>query len=280
MRTEILKNLKTEKPEITAIILAKNGENLISDCLKSISWVKEVIVIDNGCTDKTVEIAKKFGAKIFKSLNSTFSGRRNLGAEKASGEWLLYVDVDERVTPELRNEIEAVVNRKSTIVNRYAGFAIPRRNILLGHEMRHGGWWPDYVLRLIRKDSLITWEGELHEQPQIKGEVGKLKEPLIHRTHRTLTEMVDKTNAWSEIEARLLFEGGHPKMEWWRFFSVAAREFWFRGIKEVGFLDGPVGIIEIIYQMFSRMITYAKLWELQLKDTNIRIRANDTDKYK
>ncbi|MEK7112099.1 MAG: hypothetical protein AAB875_02115, partial [Patescibacteria group bacterium] len=126
-------------------------------------------------------------------------------------------------------------------------------------------WSPDYVLRLIKKDSLLAWGGELHEQPKIKGEIEKLKNPLTHFSHRTLTEMVDKTNDWSEVEAKLLYNSGHPKMTWWRFLSVGAREFWERGIKKLGFLDGTVGMIEIIYQSFSRMITYAKLWEMQLK---------------
>lgn len=244
--------------KISAIVLVRNEEELISDCLESLSWVDEVVVIDNGCTDKTIEIAQAKGAKIVKSLKGSFSDRRNLGAKKAQGEWLLYVDVDERVTPLLKKEIEKAVK-----AGNYSAYAIPRRNILLGHEMKWGGWWPDYVLRLIKKDALIAWEGELHEQPKIKGEIGKLTNPLTHFSHRSLSEMVAKTNKWSEIEARLLFESHHPKMTWWRFASVAFREFWFRGIKKMGFLDGTVGVIEIIYQMFSRMITYSKLWEMQ-----------------
>ena len=134
--------------------------------------------------------------------------------------------------------------------------------------MKYGDWWPDYVLRLIKKEALAKWHGDLHEQPEIKGEIGKLKEPFVHITHRSLTEMVDKTNEWSEIEAKLLLQAGHPQMTWWRFFSVAMREFWKRGILEMGFRDGTVGVIEIIYQIFSRMVTYAKLWEMQLKNRN------------
>jgi len=244
--------------KISGIVLVKNEEGLISDCLESLSWVDEIIVVDNGCTDKTVEIAKDKGAKIVKSLKGSFSDRRNFGAKEAQGEWLFYLDVDERVTPLLRKEIEETLKNGA-----YAAYAISRKNILLGHEMRWGGWWPDYVLRLMKKDALIGWEGELHEQPKIKGTVGKLNNPLTHFSHRSLSEMVAKTNEWSEIEARLLFESGHPKMVWWRFISVAFREFWFRGIKKMGFLDGTAGVIEIVYQMFSRMITYAKLWEMQ-----------------
>jgi len=244
--------------KISGIVLVKNEEDLIGDCLESLSWVDEIIVIDNGSTDKTVEIAKGRGAIIAKSLKGGFSDMRNLGAKKASGEWLLYVDADERVTPLLKKEIEETLKTGGN-----SAYAIPRRNIFLGHEMRWGGWWPDFVLRLIKKDSLVDWEGKLHEQPRIKGTIGRLNNPLTHFSHRSLAEMVAKTNEWSEIEAKLLFESHHPKMAWWRFISVAFREFWFRGIKKMGFLDGTVGVIEIVYQMFSRMITYAKLWEMQ-----------------
>ncbi|HJX59027.1 hypothetical protein A2V61_04355 [Candidatus Woesebacteria bacterium RBG_19FT_COMBO_47_8] len=248
----------------SAVILVKNEEALIGDCLASLTWVDEIIVVDNGCTDKTVEIAKGKGAKIVKSLKGSFADRRNLGAKVAGGDWLLYVDVDERVTPALRKEIQSLITNHQL---KYNAYAIPRKNILLGHPMRWGGWWPDYVLRLIKKDALLGWKGELHEQPAIKGEVGKLKNPLTHISHRSLSEMVAKTNEWSAIEAKLLFESGHPKMVWWRFISVAAREFRYRAILKLGFLDGAVGVIEIIYQTFSRMITYAKLWEMQKNES-------------
>ncbi len=251
---------------ISAIIIARNAQGLIEDCLKSVSWADEIILVDTGSSDETVGVAKRLEAKVVETKNGGFSEWRDLGARSAKGDWLIYIDSDERVTEKLREEI------KRTILEGTDGaYAIPRRNFFLGHKMHWGGWWPDYVIRLIRKDSLVRWEGELHEQPKIKGKIGKLKESLTHITHRNLSEMVEKTNNWSEIEARLLFESHHPKMTWWRFFSVAFREFWYRGIIKLGFLDGPVGIIEIIYQMFSRMITYAKLWEMQIKNKPLTI---------
>lgn len=249
--------------KISAIILSKNSEKLIGDCLESIKWVDEIVLVDESSADKTLDIAEKYKGVVVVRGEGSFSKKRNLGAKKASGEWLFYIDADERVTPLLKKEIEKATSKKGS---KYLAYAIPRKNILLGHEMHHGGWWPDYVLRLMKKEALVSWKGRLHEQPEIKGKVGKLVNPLTHITHRYLKEMVAKTNEWSGIEAKLLYNSGHPKMVWWRFLSIAAREFWKRGIKEMGFLDGTVGIIEIIYQMYSRMITYAKLWELQKKD--------------
>ena len=261
------------KTEISVIIISKNNENLIGDCLESVTWADEIIIVDNGSTDKTLEIAKSFGSNIIEVKGGNYSIWRNAGAKKASSNWLLYVDTDERVTSELKKEIQLIINPQPLAIGQYVAYAIPRKNNLLGHEMKYGGWWPDYVLRLIKKEVLIRWEGVLHEQPAIKGlpagrqgKVGKLKNPLIHISHRSLTEMIDKTNTWSEVEAQLLYKSKHPQMTWWRFFSVAAREFWYRAILKLGFLDGPIGIIEIIYQMYSRMITYAKLWELQINN--------------
>lgn len=242
-----------------AIILTKNSSETLEDCLSSVDWINEIIIVDENSSDKTIEIANNYGATVIETNDTNFSNKRNLGADKSSSDWILYIDSDEKVTPALKKEI------LSSIINpKFSGYAIPRKNILLGHEMKHGGWWPDYVLRLIKRNNLISWKGKLHEQPEIKGEIGKLSSPLIHNSHRSLSTMVEKTNQWSEIEAELLFKSNHPKMTWWRFFSVAFREFWYRGIIKLGFLDGSIGIIEIIYQMYSRMITYAKLWEMQI----------------
>jgi glycosyltransferase involved in cell wall biosynthesis len=237
---------KRKKMNISAIILVggKYDKVLLQKCLDSVGWADEVIEVE---ADKIL---------------GSFSEWRNYGAKKANGNWLFYVDSDEVVTNELKEEI-----LKSLSQDKYSAFAIPRRNILLGKEMHFGGWWPDYVLRLLKKDAFIKWEGELHEQPKIKGIVGKLKNPLIHNSHRSLTEMVEKTNEWSEVEAELLFKSGHPKMNILRFLSVGFKEFWYRGIKKLGFLDGTIGIIEVFYQTYSRLITYAKLWEKQLSTT-------------
>ena len=129
----------------------------------------------------------------------------------------------------------------------------------------HGGWYPDYVVRLFKKDKLIEWIGDLHEQPDYKGNLEYLNRPIIHYKENSLSEMVQKTNKWSEIEADLMFKADHPPMNILRFCSAMFREFYFRFIKNLAFLDGGEGIIFGIYQIYSRFISYAKLWELQIK---------------
>lgn len=246
--------------KISAVVLTNDSEKTLGDCLESLGWVDEVVIVDGGSKDKTRKIVERYKDTKFFVKKGDFSQKRNFGAKKATGDWLLYVDDDERVTPLLRGEIKSHISEGNVEAQ---AFAIPRKNILLGHEMKHGGWWPDYVLRLIKKDKLVGWEGELHEQPKIDGKVAKLENPLTHFSHRSIEEMVEKTNEWSLVEAKLLFDSKHPKMNLFRFFSAGFREFWYRGIKKMGFLDGAVGIIEIFYQVFSRLVTYTKLWEMQ-----------------
>lgn len=238
-------NLKSKnRKTVSAIILIGGNydKKLLDKCLKSVSWCDEIVKINT------------------EEVKGSFAEWRDEGAKIAKSDWLFYIDTDEEVTSELKKNILQVVD-----ANEFSGYAIPRRNRFLSHEMHWGGWYPDYVLRLIRKDKLKGWFGELHEQPLVDGLTGHLREPLLHESHRSLHDMVEKTNKWSEIEAKLLFESNHPKMNFLRFCSAGFREFWYRGVTKLGFLDGMVGVIEIIYQTYSRLITYAKLWELQLK---------------
>jgi len=233
-----------KKVKISAIVLigGKYDKNLLRKCLDSLFWCDEIVKVE---TDK---------------MKGNFADFRNEGAKRAKGEWLLYVDSDEEVTRNLKETI-----LKVTSSDEFAAYAIPRRNFIFGKEMKHCGLSPDYVLRLIGKDKLKGWVGELHEQPEVKGEICHLKEPFIHRKHKTLDEMVDKTNEWSEIEAKLMFDAGHPEMNIFRFFSAGLREFWLRMVIQTAFLDGVKGVIYGMYQVFSRLISYAKLWEMQLK---------------
>ena len=254
--------------KLSAIVLTKNEEPVIGDCLESIKWVDEVVVVDHGSTDKTLEIVKKFGVKkiVNAPADSNFSDRRNLGAKEAEGEWLLYVDADERVTPGLRDEIVQIISNFKFQISNCVAYAIPHKNIRLTKVLYHGGWWPDYVLRLMRKNKLMNWEGELHEQPKIDGEVGKLKEAFLHYSHRgSLEHKLQNTINWSKIEGQRMFDAKHPPMNTPRFISAMWREFYSRMIKQKAFLDGTEGVIEAFYQVFSVFISYVRLWEMQQK---------------
>lgn len=246
---------------ISVIVITKNAALKIKECLRSVKWADEILVLDGGSEDRTVEIAKKHGAKVTRQTGKNYSDWRNQGAKLARGDWLFYVDYDERVPKELELEIEQEVKGGN-----YAAYAIPRRNIVFGKELKHGGWYPDYVLRLIKKPALVGWRGELHEQPEVKGEVGYLKSALVHHKEDDISDMVKKTNAWSEVEAKLLYKARHPQMTWWRFWRIMGTEILDRLIIKGGILDGGEGIIYGVYQGWSKFLTYAKLWEMQMSD--------------
>lgn len=246
--------------KISGIILSKNSEATIKSAIESLnSLADEIIVLDGDSTDNTSEIARKAGARVVTQKKGGYSVWRTQGIEEAKGDWLFYLDSDERLSNEISLEISQIIKS-----NGFSFFASPRKNIILGRVMTHGGWWPDYVKRLFLKKDLIRWEKDLHEEPVVHGKMGYLKNSIIHYKHDNLTEMVIKTNKWSDIEAKLLQESNHPQMSWWRFFRIMLTELSFRLIRLKGFLDGPEGVIYSLYQMWSKFITYAKLWEIQI----------------
>lgn len=246
--------------KISGIVITKNAEGIIADCLDSLSFCKEVIVIDSKSEDRTREIAEKMGAKVFEHNFQDFSEVRNFGLEKASGEWVIYVDSDERVTKELASTIKYKVLGIEN--NNFSAFRIQRKNFYFGnHE------WPyiEHLERVFRKGKLKGWYGKLHESSKVEGNIGLLDGYLLHYTHRNLTVMVNKTIEWSKIEAELRFKSGHPKMTWWRFPRVMLAAFFDSYIGQGGWKVGTVGLIESMYQSFSIFITYARLWEMQEK---------------
>ena len=246
-----------QKNTIDVIIIAKNEASRIASCMSGVAWANHIFVIDNDSAAETAGIARKNGAHVIKSSTDNFSELRELGAQSAQSEWLFYLDADESVTIELRDEILKIVRNQAD----FDAYTLPRKNYYLGFP------WPyrDGMVRLMKKDSLTSWAGKLHESAVVQGNVGKLKNYVIHTTHRNLEEMVDKTNIWSSAEAGLRFDKEHPPVVWWRFLRVMFTGFWSSFITQNGWKAGTVGWIESMYQAFSMFITYAKLWELQQK---------------
>lgn len=242
-----------QKNTCSVIIIAKNEASRIATCIEHAAFADEIILVDNGSTDATGKIASALHARIVKKSGMNFSKLRDAGADAAKSQWLLYIDADEIITPELAHEIVEKIEGETS------AYYIPRTNYYLGHK------WPtqDKMVRLIRKSAFHGWEGSLHEHAVVEGDIGTTVHPLMHHTHRTLEEMVEKTNEWSEIEANLRFSAHHPAMQWWRFIRVMITAFIDSFFRQGGWKAGVVGWIESIYQAFSMFITYAKLWEKQ-----------------
>lgn len=244
--------------KLSAIVLTKNEEKMIKTCLESIRRLaNEIIVVDDQSTDKTVEFARKYTNKVFIHKMNNFSSQREFGLNKTQGKWILYVDADERVAPELKKEIKNIINN-GTMEQSNNAYYLPRKNIFLGREQGF-----DKVERLFKRKELLGWFGKVHESPKVQGEKGTLKNHLIHLTHRDLDSMTKKTLEWSKIEAQLRFEAGHPPVTWWRLLKALKLEFYHHFFQKRAWRYGLEGWLEGLFQIFSLFMTYVRLWELQ-----------------
>ncbi len=243
---------------LSVVILAKNEESRIKACLESIKWVEEIIVFDNRSTDKTLDIVKKYTDKIFSFTELDYAEVKNRAFEKTSGEWVLFLDADERVTNSLKDEISEILK-----TSKKSAYALSRRNIIFGQEVGYGPFWPDWIIRLVKRGEFKGWVGKVHETLTYGGELGYSKQSLLHLTHRDVDSVVLKSLNWSKIDAKLRFDSKHPKMSGWRFLRILFSELFYQGIIKKGFFSGTVGTIDSILQTFSLFITYVRLWQMQ-----------------
>lgn len=247
---------------LSAVVIAKNEEERIETCLASLKWVDEIVVVDNGSVDKTIETAKKYTDKVYSFSREDFAVLRNFAIEKTNGDWVLYVDADERVLETLKEEILDLISKGVM-----SAYAISRKNIIFGTEVKYGPFWPDWVIRLLKKDQFEGWVGKVHEYPKFKGKLGYTKNSLLHLTHRDIDQIVLKSLEWSKIDAKLRLDAEHPKMTGWRFIRILFTELFNQGIKRKGFFSGAVGVMDSLMQTFSMIITYIRLWQLQQPKT-------------
>ena len=224
---------------ITVGVLAGNNEGIIAECLQSAAWADEMLVIlDDRSSDRTADIARGLGARVIPHRFEDFPSQRNFGLEQARTEWLFYLDSDERITPALAQEILRRAQEDD-----YAGWWVPRRNHMWGHEIRHGGWSPDYQLRLLRvADARYDPARPVHEVVLLDGPEGHLEEPLIHYNYATIGDFVRKQRQYVDYEAEILYEQGvRPKP--WTYVTQPLREFRRRYLALQGYKDGFQGLL-------------------------------------
>jgi (heptosyl)LPS beta-1,4-glucosyltransferase len=245
---------------ITAVIITRNEEGMIANCLEALKWCDARLVLDTGSTDHTRELAERAGATVYKAKGENFSAWRNEAATHVKTAWILYIDADERVTPPLAKAIQSRVRRTD-----FDAYTIRRNNIHLGRWMQFGGWQYDNLLRLMKKENLKQWVGDVHEHAEILGRLGVIEEPLVHLTHRNLFDGLRKSADWTDVEAHLLLEANHPKVGPLRLLKIVIFDFINRVVFKLAWKDGPEGMIEAMVQTMNRFLVYTRLWELQQK---------------
>ena len=246
---------------ISAIVLTKNEEKHIVDCLESISFCQEIIVIDDNSEDRTVEIAKKMDVKVFiNSLNNDFSSQRNFGLSKANGKWILFVDADERITNELKDEILKVLQAENVNTK---GFYIKRKDSMLGKVLEHGEVGNIKLLRLAQRHA-GTWIGKVHETWEINDKIGSLKNFILHYSHDNISEFLKEINYYTTIRANELNKGSIT-VYWHDILVYPMGKFIVNYFLKLGFLDGVPGLIFAIIMSFHSFLVRGKLWLLQNK---------------
>lgn len=250
--------MKSISEKLSVIIITHNEESNIVDCLRSVSWANEIIIVDSQSTDRTVELAKQFTQKIFTTEWKGFAAAKNFALQKVVNEWVLSLDADERVTPELSFEINRVITDNS---NNIVGFEIARRAYFLGKWIKHCGWYPGFVTRLFKSSAVKFNEMRVHEKIEITGDVGRLQYDLLHFTDDTLFQYLEKFNRYTSLAAEDLVEGGKKST----FFDILIRPpylFLKMFLIRFGFLDGMHGFVLSLLSANYVFVKYAKLREL------------------
>lgn len=255
---------------VSVSVLTYNEEKNIRACLESVrDFANELIVLDSGSTDRTIDIVRESGARVEYRAFDNYPNQRNAALELARGDWIFFVDADERATPALGHEIRERIamsqelNSSPTAARRspLAGFWVPRRNFIFGKEIRHTGWSPDYQPRVLRKGrARFDPARHVHELVLWDGETGYLREPLIHYNYDTLAQFRAKQIVYTRYEARVWFEEG-KRARWRGFIGQPLREFFRRYISLEGWRDGGHGLLLSALMAYYAFVRQKSLWE-------------------
>jgi glycosyltransferase involved in cell wall biosynthesis len=246
-------------PTLTCLIITKNEEVNIQDCLRSVQWATERLVIDAESQDRTAELAQSSGAKVFVRQWPGFGQQKNFGMERAESEWILILDADERVTDDLRREIQGCIDTWSP--SSPVAYRVPRRNFFYGAWVRYGGVFPDYQVRLVRRGSARYNDAAVHENLLVNGNIGTLTSPLDHYTERSIKDHFRKFGLYTTLAAE---EKGKSVQR------VSGTDLLIRPLVvfvktylvKQGLRDGVRGLIVCTFASMYTFVKYAKLWTM------------------
>lgn len=244
-------------PQLSVTVIALNQEANIGECLASVSFADEIVVVDTGSTDRTVELARAYTDRVVIAPWEGFGRTKNYALDQARGEWVFSLDTDERVVPALQEEILAVVRAHNPL----NGYRVPRKNYFCGRWIRHLGWYPDYTLRLFRRDQGRFRDREVHEEVVVAGPLGTLTTPLEHYSYKSVSDYVTRMDRYARLAAQELAKAGrrpYPGELFFRpFFSFLHLYFIRRG-----FLEGTPGYTLAVLMSMYKFLKYYYLREL------------------
>ena len=246
---------------LVAVVLTYNEQDHIAGCLDSLAWADEQVVFDDFSTDRTVELAEAHGACVLQHRLENFAAQRDAALAAVEADWVLFVDADERATPELAAEVRHVVALEGD--QSRAGWWIPRHNYMIGHRMRGGGWYPDYQLRLLRRDrARYDPDHPVHEIVHLDGEAGFLENALIHYNYDSVSQFRHKMGRYTEFEAYILDQQG-VRVRPYTYLSMPLREFWRRFVSLNGYRDHLYGLLFGGLMSWYTFATYLRLRQIR-----------------
>lgn len=244
------------KIPLSVAIITKNEEDRLHDCLKSISFVDDIVVVDSGSTDRTVDIAREFGCSVFVEEWKGFGLQKNSAVQKCKNKWILILDADERIPDETRLKIIEILRNPSA-----DAYTFPRKNFFNGKWIKHGGWWPDEVTRLFKKDKGIVSNRNVHEAVKVNGVVKRLQTPIHHYPIRNMEDILRKINAYSSLGAKDLHEAKQSSSitkAVVHSLSAFVKTYFLK----LGILDGKEGLIIAFSSTVNTFYKHVKLMEL------------------
>lgn len=247
--------------KISAVLGVFNEEKNIKRCLESVKWVDEIVIVDDGSTDKTVEIAKEYTDKIYPHKSEGYvEPTRNFGINKAQGDWILLLDADEEIPETLAAKFREIANSSDV------DFVwVPRKNIIFEKWIKNEGWWPDYNVRFFKKGT-VTWSNKIHSKPEIKGKELYLPESddlaIIHNNYKTVSQFLKKLDRYTTIEAEE-FVKSNKNFDPENLISYPMEEFLSRMFARKGYKDEYHGLLLSSFEAFSMQVVMAKVWEKQ-----------------
>lgn len=244
--------------KLSVTIIALNEEKNLARAINSVHNLADevVVIVDPRSRDKTLEVASSLGAKTFTRVFDNFANQKNFASQMAKGKWILAMDADEEIPTSLKDEIKKAIAKDS-----FDGYLIPRRNILLGKEIKHTRWSPDKHIWLWKKDK-GKWVGKIHEEVILDAKLGELKEAKIHHSYETVADFISMLNSYSQYEAEEKIAKGQ-RFSFFGFFFDPCLSFFRRFIYKKGFLDGWQGFILSYLMAIYRATTWVKVWEKQ-----------------